>query len=179
MATPFSVVIPSWLRAGCLLPVIEPWRPSSSEESRASFAPLRSQRLAAFKFWLFTWNIGKNPHGFGPQNDRRSAQGLFSSSHCGGGFQFRPVGFPHATPDKGGQTAVSCLLARGAYQTRPIGEPSQEDLTFSSRKPGAVIDWILVPEGWSIVAKTTINRPLSDHLAIVMEVEIDRASMDS
>ncbi len=90
-----------------------------------------------------------------------------------GDFNSAPVGFPHATPDSGGQTAVSWLLDRGAYQTRPIGEPSQEDSTFGSRKPGAVIDWILVPEGWSIISKTTINRPLSDHLAIVMEVEID------
>ena len=95
-----------------------------------------------------------------------------------GDFNSAPVGFPHATPDRGGQTAVSWLLARGAYQTRPIGEPSQEDSTFRSRKLRAVIDWILVPEGWSIISKTTINRPLSDHLAIVMEVEIDRASMD-
>ncbi len=96
-----------------------------------------------------------------------------------GDFNSTPVGFPHATPDSGGQTAVSWLLAGGAYQTCPIGEPSREDSTFWSLEPSAVIDWILVPEGWSIISKTTINRPLSDHLAVVMEVEIGRASMDS
>jgi endonuclease/exonuclease/phosphatase family metal-dependent hydrolase len=96
-----------------------------------------------------------------------------------GDFNSAPAWFPDATPDSGGQTAVSWLLASGAYQTRPIGEPTREDSTFWSRKPGAVIDWILVPEGWGIISKTTINRPLSDHLAVVMEVEIHGASIKS
>jgi endonuclease/exonuclease/phosphatase family metal-dependent hydrolase len=95
-----------------------------------------------------------------------------------GDFNSAPVGFPHATPESGGQTAVSWLLARGAYQTRPIGEPCQEDSTFWSRKPCAVIDWILVPAGWKIISKTTINRLLSDHIAVVMEVEVENEPGD-
>ena len=90
-----------------------------------------------------------------------------------GDFNSAPVNFPFATPDTSGETAVSWLLARGAYQTLPIGEPTQDDLTYYSLRPSAVIDWILVPEGWRINSKTTVNRPLSDHKAVVMEVEVD------
>jgi len=95
-----------------------------------------------------------------------------------GDFNSAPVGFPHATTDSGGQTAMSWLLAHGACQTLPIGRPSQSDLTFWSLKPSVVIDWVLVPKAWKIISKTTINRPLSDHIAVVMEVEIENGPGD-
>lgn len=90
-----------------------------------------------------------------------------------GDFNSAPVNFPFATPDSSGQTAISWLLARGAYQTLPVGDPCQDDLSFSSMSPRAVIDWILVPKGWKIISKAVINRPVSDHKAVVMEVVVD------
>jgi endonuclease/exonuclease/phosphatase family metal-dependent hydrolase len=90
-----------------------------------------------------------------------------------GDFNSTPINFPHATPDKDGQTALSWLLARGAYQTWPSKEPSRDDLTFWSLKPSRVIDWALVPIDWKIISKTVIDRPLSDHKAVVMEIEVN------
>lgn len=89
-----------------------------------------------------------------------------------GDFNSAPADFPHATPDPHGETAVSWLLARGAYQTLPTTAPSRDDLTYWSVKPSRVIDWILVPPGWKIISKTALPRPLSDHKAVVMEVEV-------
>jgi endonuclease/exonuclease/phosphatase family metal-dependent hydrolase len=89
-----------------------------------------------------------------------------------GDFNSTPRNYPRATPDPQGQTALSWLLGQGAYQTWPTGPPRREDLTFSSLEPRMVIDWILIPRDWKIMAKEVGGGQLSDHLAVVMEVEV-------
>ena len=89
-----------------------------------------------------------------------------------GDFNSTPLHYPQATPDNQGQTALSWLLGRGAYQTWPTGPPRREDLTFPSHEPQIVIDWILIPRDWRIISKEVRGGQLSDHLAVVMEVEV-------
>jgi endonuclease/exonuclease/phosphatase family metal-dependent hydrolase len=89
-----------------------------------------------------------------------------------GDFNSTPATFPQATPDDQGRTALSWLLARGAYQTLPTATPGRVDMTFWSIKPSRVIDWILVPAGWKILSKEVMGGELSDHRAVVMEVEV-------
>jgi endonuclease/exonuclease/phosphatase family metal-dependent hydrolase len=89
-----------------------------------------------------------------------------------GDFNSAPVGFPHAAPDENGDTAVSWLLSQGAFKTSAGNPPEKDHLTFSSRQPFTAIDWILVPSDWEIVSKAVVNRPLSDHIAVIVEVRI-------
>jgi len=89
-----------------------------------------------------------------------------------GDFNSTPLNYSHAPPDNQGQTALSWLLGRGAYQTWPTGPPRREDLTFPSHEPQTVIDWILIPRDWKIISKEVRGGRLSDHLAVVMEVEV-------
>jgi endonuclease/exonuclease/phosphatase family metal-dependent hydrolase len=89
-----------------------------------------------------------------------------------GDFNSTPAHFPQATPDDQGRTALSWLLAQGAYQTLPTATPVQDEMTYWSLKPTRVIDWILVPGDWQIISQTVFLQPLSDHRAVVMEVEI-------
>jgi endonuclease/exonuclease/phosphatase family metal-dependent hydrolase len=87
-----------------------------------------------------------------------------------GDFNSTRLEYPHAQPDPSGQTAISWLLARGGYKTLPSGQLRDDDLTFSSSRPVAVIDWILVPEDWRIVERWVIASTLSDHRPVLMEV---------
>jgi endonuclease/exonuclease/phosphatase family metal-dependent hydrolase len=90
-----------------------------------------------------------------------------------GDFNSTRLEYPHARPDPSGQTAISWLLeSGGAYKTLPSGPLKDEDLTFSSSRPMAIIDWILVPADWIIVGKRVIASALSDHRPVVMEVEM-------
>jgi endonuclease/exonuclease/phosphatase family metal-dependent hydrolase len=89
-----------------------------------------------------------------------------------GDFNSTRLEYPHAHPDPSGQTAISWLMESGAYKTLPLGPLKDDDLTFLSSRPIAVIDWILVPEDWIIVGKRVIASTLSDHGLVVMEVEM-------
>ena len=88
-----------------------------------------------------------------------------------GDLNSTPVGFPAAQPDEGGRTAVSHLLSTGIWRTLPEKEPSGKDFTFPSGDPRMVIDWVLVPAEWRVISKKVTGGDLSDHLAVVMEVE--------
>ena len=90
-----------------------------------------------------------------------------------GDLNSTPEGFPHAQLTSGGRTALSFLLGGGAYRTMPERDPTPQDLTFSVDKPRSVIDWILVPQRWTITAKIVEDWPLSDHKPVVMELSTD------
>ena len=89
-----------------------------------------------------------------------------------GDFNSTPVDFPCATLDPEGTTAMSVVLESGQWKTLPTGKPSSEDLTFSTMKPESVIDWILIPPSWKILSKKVMGGQLSDHYAVVMEVQV-------
>ena len=82
-----------------------------------------------------------------------------------------PIGFPAVKPTSDGRTAVSYLLARGAYHTVPLNEPGPADYTYPAANPAKVIDWILVSREWKIIARTVSTRVFSDHNAVLMEIQ--------
>jgi endonuclease/exonuclease/phosphatase family metal-dependent hydrolase len=89
-----------------------------------------------------------------------------------GDLNSTPLGFPTARETVDGENAMSLLLGSGGYRTRPTETPEASDFTFPTRRPVKVIDWILVPPGWRIVSKEVVACDLSDHLPVVMEVEV-------
>ena len=89
-----------------------------------------------------------------------------------GDFNSTPVDFPCATLDPEGTTAMSVLFESGRWKTLPTGKPAAHELTFSTIKPQSVIDWILIPRDWKIISKKVIGGELSDHYAVIMEVEV-------
>jgi len=95
-----------------------------------------------------------------------------------GDFNSTPTNFPRAAPHPSGMTAFSWLLSRGYFQTLPTDTPTSQDLTFSSIRPRKVIDWILVPRHWRILDRQVIDRGLSDHRLVIMEVEVQEKPGD-
>lgn len=91
-----------------------------------------------------------------------------------GDFNSTRIGFPRATLDPEGRTAISWLLETGGYQTLPTEAPQPSDLTFPSVDARSVIDWILVPPSWTIRSRTVIDSNLSDHKLVVMEVSVPK-----
>ena len=89
-----------------------------------------------------------------------------------GDFNSTPAGFPHAAKTADGRTALSALLESDRFATGLQGPPAEGDLTFSSDRPRALIDWILVPAGWKIDRQRAIDSQLSDHRPVVAEVEL-------
>ncbi|KKM89727.1 hypothetical protein LCGC14_1245790 [marine sediment metagenome] len=89
-----------------------------------------------------------------------------------GDFNSTPREFPKAHPDANGRTAMSCLLAKGAYRTAPTGKAEKSDLTFPSTDPKSVIDWILIPKNWQVLAKSVPASTLSDHNPVIMDVRM-------
>ena len=93
-----------------------------------------------------------------------------------GDFNSSPVGFPRTETTSDGRTALSYLLATGFYRTDPLSEPGLGDYTFPSTDPAMVIDWILVPPEWKIISRTVFPQPLSDHNAVLMEIQSTSAA---
>jgi len=89
-----------------------------------------------------------------------------------GDFNSTPTDFPHAARTADGRTALSELLESGRFATGLQGPPAEGDLTFSSDRPRALIDWILVPTVWKIDRQRAIDSQLSDHRPVVAEVEL-------
>ncbi|MCP4375234.1 MAG: hypothetical protein GY794_03515, partial [bacterium] len=89
-----------------------------------------------------------------------------------GDFNSSLVGFPCYESPSGGTTALSQLLATGFYRTDPLANPGPADCTFPSTGPVRVIDWILVSPEWKIISRTVFPQELSDHNAVLMEVQL-------
>ena len=82
-----------------------------------------------------------------------------------------PTGFPYAQQFRG-RNALSLLLEGGGYATLPRNNPAPADSTGS--EPREVIDWILVPAPWRILARRSVPLPWSDHRAVVMDVALGK-----
>jgi endonuclease/exonuclease/phosphatase family metal-dependent hydrolase len=91
-----------------------------------------------------------------------------------GDFNSSPIGFPGVKTTSDGATAISYLLATGFYRTDPLSEPEPADCTFPSTDPARVIDWILVSPEWKIISRTVFPKTLSDHNAVLMEIQFER-----
>jgi len=90
-----------------------------------------------------------------------------------GDFNSTRPGFPDATPDEDGHTALSLLLDEG-FIALPEQQPLARELTFSSTEPRQVIDWVLVPEPWRSASHEVLAAVLSDHRLVVETIEMDQ-----
>jgi len=97
-----------------------------------------------------------------------------------GDFNSAPIGYPVVRQDKKtGLTAVSLLLQGGGLSSALSNKPSRKDLTFPSRRPNRVIDWIFVPHSWNFASYKVIRSHLSDHLPVVAEVVLPKRTKPS
>ncbi len=89
-----------------------------------------------------------------------------------GDLNSTPPGFPTSQTSRAGENAMSILLGSADFRTRPMASPTASDFTFPAEEPVKVIDWVLVPRDWRIVSKQVVASDLSDHLPVVVEVEL-------
>lgn len=94
-----------------------------------------------------------------------------------GDFNSTPPGYPKSATDPAGNNAMEILLDGDAFCYQPAAAPSDDQLTFSTRQPASVIDWILVskPSGnghSAFGSYRVIDTELSDHRIVVAEVEL-------
>lgn len=80
-----------------------------------------------------------------------------------GDLNSTPTGFPNSRLANG-ENAMDILLGSGGYRTLPMANPTPDDFTIAS----AVIDWILVPSDWRILAKNVVRSHASDHNALFL-----------
>ncbi|MEN8127334.1 MAG: endonuclease/exonuclease/phosphatase family protein, partial [Planctomycetota bacterium] len=84
-----------------------------------------------------------------------------------GDFNSTASGLPAHYTDVAGHNAIDTLRANGQLTTLwPEMPVAQKALTFPSKKPGKIIDWIFVSPDWQIETKTVISSDLSDHLPV-------------
>lgn len=94
-----------------------------------------------------------------------------------GDFNSTPEGFPASSPSADGANAMDRLFASGEWQRRPLSEPTEAELTFSSIEPKSVIDWILVSEDrFPIREYRVVRSELSDHFAVLADVDLIESS---
>jgi endonuclease/exonuclease/phosphatase family metal-dependent hydrolase len=88
-----------------------------------------------------------------------------------GDFNSTRPGFPDATADEDGRTALSLVLGEG-FTAMPEQQPLKREMTFSSTEPRQVIDWVLVPEPWRSASHGVLTAVLSDHRLVVETIEM-------
>jgi endonuclease/exonuclease/phosphatase family metal-dependent hydrolase len=89
-----------------------------------------------------------------------------------GDFNSCPPGYPRASPDAEGRTALSLLLDGGGFVTSLKKSPGAPDMTFPSTSPDRAIDWVLAPAGWRILEHRPLDSKLSDHLPVFARVAV-------
>jgi endonuclease/exonuclease/phosphatase family metal-dependent hydrolase len=80
-----------------------------------------------------------------------------------GDLNSTPTGFPNSRLANG-ENAMDILFGGGGYTTRPLNNPTLDDFTIKT----SVIDWILVPADWRIVARNIVRSDASDHYALFL-----------
>ncbi len=85
-----------------------------------------------------------------------------------GDFNTAPRGYPQYYTDEKGANSIELLLAGNHFTTElPDLPPDTEDLTFPSKTPDCVIDWIFTSPPWNIQQYSVISSTLSDHLPVI------------
>jgi endonuclease/exonuclease/phosphatase family metal-dependent hydrolase len=89
-----------------------------------------------------------------------------------GDFNSTPSDFPGHVKSSDGQNTIDTLLAAGNFETRPASKPKSSDLTFPSDAPTKVIDWVFASEHLRIVEYQVIQSNLSDHLPLLVKLQL-------
>ncbi|MCH8261090.1 MAG: endonuclease/exonuclease/phosphatase family protein [Planctomycetes bacterium] len=89
-----------------------------------------------------------------------------------GDFNSTPLGYPHAQIGDGQHNAMTQLFDSGLFLVDLSPQPNKEDLTFRADDPYTLIDWVLVPHGATVRARSVPNVLLSDHRPVVVELQL-------
>jgi endonuclease/exonuclease/phosphatase family metal-dependent hydrolase len=90
-----------------------------------------------------------------------------------GDLNTTPAGFPNASIGSDGRTAFDQLVEGNDLQWQPQSPPDARQLTFSTLKPGNVIDWILVSKKhWDFIDYGVFPSQLSDHFPVQAVIKI-------
>ena len=94
-----------------------------------------------------------------------------------GDLNSTPPGFPQSVTDERNNNAISVFDASTHFKRLPIDPPTMGRMTYHTTKPKSVIDWILIPRGWSFLAYDVESRALSDHRLIRADVRFAAGSV--
>jgi len=89
-----------------------------------------------------------------------------------GDFNSTPSDLPNAERSATGKNAMDVIEASRQFQRCANTFATQNEMTFSSMRPTRVIDWILVPNGWSFGEYLIVPSQLSDHRPVIATIEI-------
>ena len=89
-----------------------------------------------------------------------------------GDFNSTATGFPQSAETSTGRNAMDVLRDTGLFRMRPDTSPRPDELTFPSREPAQVIDWIIIPRAWGFAGYRVVESRLSDHRPVVATVEL-------
>ena len=88
-----------------------------------------------------------------------------------GDLNSTPSGFPESKQGSNNKNAIEVFDASGKLQRTPMEAPLEdEQLTFHADAPQNIIDWVLIPNGWSYTDYHVELSTLSDHRPVLVEV---------
>ncbi|MEM7560803.1 MAG: endonuclease/exonuclease/phosphatase family protein, partial [Planctomycetota bacterium] len=88
-----------------------------------------------------------------------------------GDLNSTPSGFPESKQGSNNKNAIEVFDASGKLQRTPMEAPQRdEQLTFHADSPQNIIDWVLIPNGWSYTDYHVELSKLSDHRPVLVEV---------
>ncbi len=90
-----------------------------------------------------------------------------------GDFNSTPPDFPHTMQDHNGTNALACLDDIG-YARHPADSPAVAEMTYDTRTPTAVIDWIVIPSTCEFEHYAAVDSHLSDHRPVCATILLPR-----
>lgn len=89
-----------------------------------------------------------------------------------GDMNASPPGFTFAQRDDAGRNTMELFDQSIFFRRMPDGSHVVDaDMTFPSDQPDRVIDWILIPRSWAFVAYSVHRSDVSDHCAVLADIE--------
>ena len=91
-----------------------------------------------------------------------------------GDLNSSPPTFPESVQDANGNNAIAALDKAGWFQRTPTSLITANDMTYHSRQPSRVIDWIVIPPKWQFLHYQVKSSKLSDHRPVVADIAFGR-----
>jgi endonuclease/exonuclease/phosphatase family metal-dependent hydrolase len=80
-----------------------------------------------------------------------------------GDLNSTPPEFREGQADPPVRNAIQMLDRSSRFNRMPTNRPTTAEMTFHSRTPTSVIDWIMIPRGWEFHDYRAVPSSLSDH----------------
>jgi len=89
-----------------------------------------------------------------------------------GDFNSTPSAYPNSQRSAQGRNAMDLIVESGEFELNAQEQPARKQMTYPSKSPTHVIDWILVPKGWRFSDYQILSSHLSDHRPVVADVHL-------